>query len=305
MDFRQIEAFAAVIKYKSFSKAADILFLTQPTISAHINTLERELGLPLIDRSCREAVPTKQGKLLLEYALDMLNTREKAINSIKPSIGDMDCVLEIQTSSVPGEYLLPPLLAAFKREYPLIRFFVEQSDSASVMATIADNRSEIGFTGNRADTSLGYIPLFKDNLVLIAPKTDKYISIGNRPIKIEEFIDEPFIYREQGSGTMKDLEESLGNLGYREKRLRVVAKMNSMQAIKQAVSCNMGVSIISKLATEGREAKEFLTFEIENLNLQRFFYLVHSKKVALSPVVETFKKFVLHYFRNEMPFDEN
>ncbi len=301
MDFKQIEAFATVIKYKSFSKAADVLFLTQPTISAHINTLEREIGIPLIDRSCREALPTKQGKLLYEYALDMLNTREKAIYSMKESTSDMDCVLELQTSSVPGEYIVPPLLAAFRREYPLIRFFVEQSDSASVIASIADNRSEIGFTGNKVDGSLFYMPLLKDTMVLITPKTEKFLNIGNGCIKVEEFIDEPFIYREQGSGTMKELEESLGELGYNQKRLNVIAKMNSMQAIKQAVACNMGVSMISKISAEKEKTdKDFLTFEIENLKIHRYFYLVHSKKVTLSPVAEAFKKFVLNYFKEDI-----
>lgn len=300
MDFRQIEAFVAVIKYKSFSKAADILFLTQPTISAHINSLEKELGLPLIDRSYREAVPTKQGKLLFQYALDMLNTREKAINSMKPSINTMDCVLEIQTSSVPGEYLLPAMLAAFKRDHPLIRFFVEQSDSSSVIASIADNKSEIGFTGSKGDASLEYIPVFKDKLVLITPKTDRFLAIGDRPIKIEEIIDEPFIYREQGSGTMKELQDRLGKLVYGGRKLKVAAKMNSMQAIKQAVSYNMGISMISEIAAEGREDKGYLTFELENLSLVRYFYLVHSKKIALSPTMEVFKKFVLDYFKDDI-----
>ena len=133
--------------------------------------------------------------------------------------------------------------------------------------------------------------------MLIAPKTDKFISIGNRPIRIEEFINEPFIYREQGSGTMKELEESLVDLGYSEKKLKVAAKMNSMQAIKQAVACNMGVSMISSIAAEGGADKGFLTFEIEDLSPVRYFYLVHSKKVTLSPVVEVFKKFVLDYFK--------
>ena len=310
MDFKQIEAFVNVIKYRSFSKAADVLFLTQPTISAHINSLERELGVALIDRSNREALPTKQGRLLFNYGLDMLNLRERALYDLKESISDMDFVFELQTSSVPGEYLLPPLLSSFRKEYPLTRFFLEQSDSASVILSLIEGRSELGFTGNKGDSSLEYLPLIKDHMVLITPKTDKFLAIaglsqnkgplGYPYIKVKDFIEEAFIYREQGSGTMKELEEGLHGLGYSGKKLNAVMKINSMQAIKQAVACNMGVSIISRIAVEDGASKgDFIAFEIEELSFNRYFYLVHRKKGTLSPAAETFKRFTLGYFKGE------
>ncbi len=83
MDFRQIEAFVNVVKHESFSKAADASFLTQPTISSHIGSLEKELGQRLINRSGKKALPTKQGRMLYKYAVNMLNTREKAIFSLE------------------------------------------------------------------------------------------------------------------------------------------------------------------------------------------------------------------------------
>ena len=114
MDFKQIEAFVNVIKYKGFSKAAEATFLTQPTISAHINSLEKELRLQLIDRTKKEAIPTAEGKLFYNYAMTMLNTREQAIYSLQNFSINIKGTIEILSSSIPGEYIVPCLVAEFK-----------------------------------------------------------------------------------------------------------------------------------------------------------------------------------------------
>ena len=110
MEFRQIEAFVNAVKYKSFSKAADATFLTQPTISAHINNLENELGVTLVNRSGREITLTKQGKMFYPYAVDMLHTRSQALLSVQAKDGEMNGVLDIYSSSIPGQYYLPKLM---------------------------------------------------------------------------------------------------------------------------------------------------------------------------------------------------
>ena len=130
MDFKQIEAFVNVVKYKSFSKAADASFLTQPTISTHVATLEKELGTKLIDRRGKEALPTKQGQILYKYAINLLNTRGKAVFALESYANEIGGVLELQASSIPGEYIVPELMAKFKEKYPLVKFYLEQSDSS-------------------------------------------------------------------------------------------------------------------------------------------------------------------------------
>ena len=113
MDFKQIEAFVNVVRYKSFSKAADATFFTQPTISTHIRNLEKELGVKLLDRKSRAVEMTPQGAKFYKYAVEMINARAQAFEALSDMDENIGGILEIQTSSIPGVTFLPDLLAAF------------------------------------------------------------------------------------------------------------------------------------------------------------------------------------------------
>lgn len=296
MEFRQIEAFVNVVRYKSFSRAADASFLTQPTISTHISTLEKELGVPLIDRKSKEAIPTPEGKLLYRYALDMINTRERAVVALKRTVQEMDGILEIQTSSVPGEYIIPSLLAGFREEHPKVRFYLEQSDSGIVERNLQENKGEIGFVGNKGSKDLSYEKLISDSMVLITPKNSKFLAIAGTEIAIKEFLNEPFVWREQGSSTRKEFEDRLTSLGHDPKGIQVIARFNSMEAIKQAVSDGLGVSVISAIAAErsiNNDCRRFLTFKIKDMDLNREFYMCWNRNTALSPRADMFREYVL------------
>lgn len=294
MDFRQIEAFVNVVKYKSFSKAADASFLTQPTISTHVSTLEKELGVQLINRQGKEALPTRQGKILFKYSINLLNTREKAVFSLQSFSNEIDGVLEIQASSVPGEYMVPSLMAKFKQKYPLVKFYLEQSDSSRVEDNLLEQKGEIGFIGYRGTSNLFYEKLISDPMVLITPRSKKFEALAGEEIRIRDFINEPFVWREQGSATRKEFEDKIAAMGYNPKQMNVVARLNSMEAIKQAVSDGLGISIISRIAVEcNLDCRKFLTFEIKDVNLDRDFYLAWNKSAALSPTAETFRAFVI------------
>lgn len=296
MDFKQIEAFANVVKYKSFSKAGDACFLTQPTISAHINILEKELGVKLIERNSKVVKPTRQGELFFQYATDMLNTRERAVHSICGSSSHVEGILEIQASAIPGQYLVPELLCKFAKKYPNVKYYLEQSDSQMVIENLLENKGEIGFTGDKSESRLQYLSLKKDKAVLITPNNQKFGELlkKGKSIKMKDFIQEPFLFREKGSGTRKEFEDKIEAMGYSPKKLHSIARINSMEAIKQAVSFGLGVSIVSEIATESSGvAGDYLVFDIEDCAMERDFYLVVNPKVTLSPVAETFKNFVL------------
>ncbi|MEG1930863.1 MAG: selenium metabolism-associated LysR family transcriptional regulator [Anaerovorax sp.] len=298
MDFKQIEAFANVVKYKSFSKAGDACFLTQPTISAHIGTLEKELGIQLIDRGSKEVKPTKQGELFFKYAIDMINTRERAIHSLQGFSSNIEGILEIQASTIPGQYLVPQLMCQFKEKYPKVRYYMEQSGSRMVMENLLEHKGEIGFTGDKGVDRLDYSLLKKDKVVLITPDNRKFRQIyeKSKTIQLKDFIKEPFLFREKGSGTRKEFEEKITGMGYIAKNLNVVARINSMGAIKQAVSYGLGISMVSEIAVDTgceRDQKGYLHFTIEDCNMDRAFYLVTNPKVCLSPAAETFKNFTM------------
>lgn len=295
MDFKQIEAFVNVIKYKSFSKAADALFLTQPTISAHINSLEKELNVLLFNRKVKQVELTREGKKLYKYATDMINTREQAINSLRSYGNSMEGVLEIQASSIPGEYILPDLICEFSVKYPKVRYFLEQSYSKQVVDNLLRGKGEVGFVGNKRDKSLEYTFLAADKTVIITPRTEKFCAL-REDVDFETFINEPFVQREPGSATLNAFESELHKMSP-SSRIKVIAKMDSMEAIKQAVAAGLGISAISEIAAEEKECQEkFCVFKPNNLHIRREFYMVCNNKISMSPIAAAFKDFVIKKF---------
>lgn len=297
MEFKQIEAFVNVVKYKSFSKAADASFLTQPTISTHITSLEKELGVTLIDRRGKESRPTKAGRAFYQYALNMLNTREKAFMAVGTTGAGLGGSVDLRASSIPGEYVVPELMTAFQRLFPSVRFYMEQTDSETVWGSILENDGEIGFTGGyRADSNLSYDLLFRDKLVLITPKSEKFLKIRENSdcIERDDFVNENFVWREEGSATRSTFEDILYT--GKSSRINVAATVNSLEAIKRCVAGGLGVSVLSETAVKGETDDAYLTFRLPDIKIEREFYMVTNKTVTLSPAAAKFKEFVLKQF---------
>lgn len=294
MEFRQLEAFVNAVKYKSFSKAADATFLTQPTISTHVSNLEAELGVRLLNRKGREISLTPQGQEFYGYAMELLNTRERAVNLIHNNTREMEGILEIQTSTIPGHHYLPMLMDEFHQKYPKVRFYVEQTDSRTVNDNLLAQRGEIGFTGYKGNSTLTFEPLFYDEMVLITPDVEKYrIYKNGEEIPVDLFIHEPFIMREDGSGTKQEMEKALVDGKPVFKNVDVIARMTNMSSVKQVVSRGLGVSIVSELVVKDiAEADKIRYFKIRGLEKKRTFYIAYNKLTALTPVAETFLQFV-------------
>lgn len=303
MEFRQIEAFVNAVKYKSFSKAADATFLTQPTISAHIGNLENELGATLLNRNGKEISLTKQGEAFFPYAIDMLNTRAQALYSVQQGTEILDGVLDLHTSTIPGQYFLPKVLARFHEEYPKVRYFVDQSDSRNVIDSITSQRGEIGFTGYKSGSGLHYEPIFSDDVVLLAPNTERFSKWENgEEIEFTDISGVPFVFREDGSGTQQELEKSEIDGKAVFKKVDVVARMNSMEAIRQAVALGLGVSVVSRLAAEECMAGcDVKYFRLRGMGKKRIFYMVHNKNICLSPTAEKFRALALSMREPQLP----
>ena len=176
MDFKQLEAFVYVVKLKSFSKAAQRIYLTQPTISAHINSLEKELDTKLIERGTKYVYPTKPGSILYQYAVKMLNLRDDACCSVKNYNKELKGTLSICASTVPSQYILPKVVSAFREEYPHVTFNIQRQDSELVVENIAKGMADIGFCGTDThNPDCVFESFIKDHLVIITPNTERYI----------------------------------------------------------------------------------------------------------------------------------
>ena len=297
MDFRQIEAYVNVIKQKSFSKAAHISNVKQPTISAHVNALEKEMGVKLIDRTHREARPTPEGQLFYDYAVNMINLRETALYSVKGFQNNIQGLIRIHSSSFPAEYILPGLIRNFVRLYPHVKFQIEQYDSRQVLKNMMENKAEIGFTGAKGSYELSYIPLFEDEVVVIAPGDHAYQDLPNDFVRASEIAAYPLIFREQGSGTRKLTESVLMQDGVKPEDLNIAVTVNNNAMVKRFVKYGMGIAVVSRCAIEEEDERMFRILSIDNPGIRRKFYLTSNKKITGTPAVNLFKSFVEESFK--------
>ena len=288
MDFKQIEAFVNVVRYKSFSKAADATFFTQPTISTHIRNLEKELGVKLLDRKSRVVEMTPQGAKFYKYAVEMINARAQAIEALNNRGENIEGILEIQTSSIPGVTFLPELLAGFRNEHPGVQYYVSMSDTQTVIDNISDRRGEIGFIGEEVTNgSIESIKVATDRSVLISPVSYDLSS----EIILSEALSYPFIWRETGSATRKTFESAALRLGFEKDEFEVAALVDDMDSIIRSVEAGLGVSIISEKVASALGNRVRVS-TIKDFSEERNFYLIKLKSISLSPVAETFSKYV-------------
>ncbi|WP_019849686.1 selenium metabolism-associated LysR family transcriptional regulator [Desulfitobacterium sp. PCE1] len=301
MDFRQIEAFVSVYRLRNFSRAGKALFLTQPTISSHINDLENELGVKLFDRSSRDVIPTDAGDIFYQYAVNLLETRDCAISCLNQHNMQIEGRLEIAASSIPSQYLLPKVMTGFQKMNPNIMFLIHQGDTREVIREIQEKKYQVGIVGTRIDEDkLDYEILTNDRLVLIASK-ECIEPTDSSCIAIESLLKKKFILREKGSGTREEFEIALRKKGIDPDRLNVVAEMNNMEAIKRAVSEGLGVAVVSSLCVEEElKAKTIQAFIIDGLDLERSFYLVTYRNRPLSPSAAAFREFILNYYLDQL-----
>lgn len=212
MNFRQLEVLVCVIRHRSFSKAAEELFLTQPTVSTHISTLEEELGIELVSRSHKAVTPTHAGTVFYEYANGLLQMRDNVLDCMKHYPDLMNSLLELAASTVPAEYLLPPAIADFRLVYPGIRFVIRESNSEQVLPRILANEVELGFAGaNLRNEKCHFEEICSDRLVIVMPHAEPYLSAGD---SLRELLQSsPFILRASGSATQKEADAFLINMG--------------------------------------------------------------------------------------------
>lgn len=299
MEFKQLEAFVAVVDYGSFSEAARRLYLTQPTISAHIRSLEDELHMKLIIRTTKKTTVTAKGYQLYDSAVRMLDIRN---NLLENFTGAHKHMIDLAASTIPSSYLLPELLAAFGKAHPDVYFHSVQSDSAESISRVLDRTVDLALVGqNTRDESCVFLPFCYDELVLATPVTDRYLSLyshlPDEPVSFRDFAKDPIIIREKGSGTKKEMDLFLEKNGIIPGNLNVVARMNDLESIKKSIVNGLGISILSsRSVTDLQKTKQILVFPLGEPTHKRSFYIVYSKNRILKPHVKQFIQFVRDYY---------
>ena len=300
MNLKQLEAFVQVAEGGSFSKAAKELYLTQPTISAHIASLEKELSVRLFVRNTKEVGLSDDGKDLYKYARQIVDLEKKIEERFgEKDSGEKHCIT-IAASTIPAQYLLPKVLIRFNERYPEEQIKIIETDSTKVVTQIVEHMADVGFTGTVLEKKhCKYIPFYKDELVIITPNTEKYRKLKQEsPEDIRWILDEHVIMREEGSGTRKEAKKQLKRAGVNPSELDIIASIENQETIKKSVRQGMGVSVLSRLATKDETRDGYvLAFPIPKADDWRDINLVYNKNYQLSGSAERFIKVVREVYQ--------
>jgi DNA-binding transcriptional LysR family regulator len=299
MDMRRLEAFASVYELGSFSKAGQKLYLSQPTISAHIAALESELEVRLFDRLGRSVLPTQAADILYRHARDTFASLEKARAEIALLRAEVSGNLVLAGSTIPAHYLLPAVMARFTARYPDVSLRLNVGDSKAAAVMVAAGEAELGVVGaNTGQAELEFIPLVEDELAVVVGRSR--LAAGAAELSLAELESMPWVMREPGSGTRSALESALAEAGLDLRALKVAAVVDTTTALLQCVRGGMGLAVTSRLAAaELVERGELVAVPAPGLVLRRTFSLVMHRSRHLFPVARVFAEFLKDAFRGQ------
>lgn len=303
MELKQLRSFAAVVRYGSFTRAAENTYLSQPTISTHIRALEEELNTQLLLRDTKNLQVTPRGQELYECACRMLELQDNLLQRWRQS--DQH-IIQLGASTIPSAYILPEVLPRYGKENPGSYFVVHQSDSRQVIEGVAGGLFDVGMSGMPCqDEAIRCEPFFRDRMVLITPVSRRFLAMQSQgQDALPELLREPIILREAGSGSQKSADRFLAQMGLRENELRVTARVNDQESIKNLVSGGLGVSIVSEKAVRDFVAeKRLLAFPLPPGSAERDLYLLLPRHASADSL--RFCSFVREFYRTPQPLEES
>jgi len=293
MDIKRLEAFCKVYELKSFSKAGQALMLSQPTISAHVLTLEQRLGAQLFDRLGRYILPTQAGDVLYRHARQAFAALDGAKAEIDLLQQRVSGELAIGCSTIPAAYLLPELLATFIKRYPAVRVRMRVGSSGEIRSAVLAGELAMGVVGAKPeDADLECGQMAEDELFVAAsPAMPGYKSVGGVPmtIPVQELSRWPWVIREEGSGTRQAFESALQALDQDPRVLPVSVESGGTETVLQCARQGLGLCVASRLAARTLlDSGELVIVDVPGLKLKRQFYAVRHLKRHFFPALRYF-----------------
>ena len=288
ISLKQLEIFVTIVECGNFTEAGRRLYLAQSTVSSHIGALEDALRVSLFRRESKRSIElTADGKRVYEYAKDVV-TKCAALESSTAGLVKRDLV--IGASTAPSKSLLPKHVMQFTRDYPSCCCVVRGGDSEHIQQMVLDGDVQIGFVGSTDNRqSLIYERVAEDRLVLITPNTPRFQRLKEQGVLGRDLLEEPMVFRDQGSGTQKMIDNYLSGRDIDAKALQVRHYASDPEMLQELVALGAGVSILSALSVEEQvRAGKLLTFELEEQPVYRHIYMVYRKKGALSELAKAF-----------------
>ena len=285
----QLKVFEAVARHNSFTRAAEELFLTQPTVSMQVKQLTRAVGLPLFDQVGKRLYLTEAGQQLLLVSREIFDKLDQIEMTVADLKGLKQGKLRLAVITT-AKYFVPRLLGPFCQKYPGIDIALQVTNHRGITDRLSENLDDLYILSQLPEgLNLSAHPVLENPLVVLAAAN--HPLVGQKQIPIELLADEPFIMREPGSGTRKSVQELFDRHGV---SVRVRLELGSNEAIKQAIAGGLGISVLSRhtLALEGA-TEQLAILDVQEFPIQNQWYVIYPKGKQLSIVAQTFFEYLL------------
>jgi len=298
--FDYLKTFLTVARTRSFSTAAKELGTSQGTVSHHIAALEAYFDAELFKRTANGVDVTEAGATLKETAEKILEEAQEAKAKISSAKQNLSGTIKIAASTIPGEHVIPSLIAEFQKQHGNVKFKIKAEDSLNSLNSLhADNVDFVAVgTLQGYEEKFDCIKVGQDELVLIVPCN--HILAKQESVKLNEITKYPFINREETSGTRKEIERFFENNKFPLEQLKIGLELGSTESVITAVSEGRGISIISSIAANKAQSAGLIKIlKIKEAKSPRKLYMVRPKRPLLK-TSEAFWEFCKKYkFKNE------
>ncbi len=295
MEDHKLKVFCTVAETKSFSKASEIIHLTQPAVSLQIQALEELYETKLFDRSSSTVSLTHAGEILYKYAKEILALYSAAEKNIGELTGLVKGSISVGASTTIANHVLPTVIADFRKTHPKIKIHLAVGNTKRIVEFLNSGNIDIGLVeGDVARQKLVVEKLISDELVVIVPPLHPWAK--KKEVSIYDVTKEPFILREEGSGTRQIIEKYLNKHGISTHDMKTSMMLGSTEAIKEAVECGTGISIMSRWAA--RKESKYGSLKLLSLREERFlrdFSLIFQKNAIASHAVDEFLTYLKSY----------
>ena len=299
---QQLRIIKAIAKEQSFKRAADLLFVSQPSLSKQVKILENQLGILLFDRKSRKVTLTESGRLFLQYSDRILSLCEETCRAMDDLKSGERGNLTVGASQTVGTYLMPRVLALFAQNYPQINLTVQVDSTRNITRNIVDRRIDIAVVGGdvpiQLKNHLTIEEFVEDELLLIIPKSHPFALKTNKIINKEDLYHLNYITLNPTSTIRKFIDNTLQANNIETRDFNIVMQLSSIEAIKTAVSLGLGVAFVSASAIEKELALETIEIiKIENIKITRTLSIITNPECHKSKGFE--------YFYNELWTSKN
>ena len=298
--FDYLNTFLTVARTHSFSLAAKELKTSQGTVSHHVAALEAYFDAELFKRTTNGVEVTDEGATLKETAEKILQQAQDAKTKISTSKLNLAGTIKIAASTIPGEHIIPSLIAEFKKKYPDVKFKIKAEDSLNSLNGLQVNDVDFAAVGTIQgfEEKFGFVQIGEEQLVLVVPCNHELAN--HKTVELHEILQYPFVNREDTSGTRMEIERLLAKNSILSQKLQVALELGSTESVITAVSEGRGISIISSIAaTKSQAAGLIKIVAIEEAKNPRKLYIVRPKR-SLLKTSEAFWEFCKGYkFKNE------